>query len=230
MSNLTKCYIRPKRLLGANYSIYNIEWSGVMKRISIIAMLCLFVISMVISVYAEEAAEPLEVTQATTVQSVYHIAIIPYINSTEETKGYIKEIIDNKYTEQYSGKNLQMIPTIDVQKALNSAGYDASNMELADKDILAAVAEKTNADYVIAMEISQLITTRHMSFFQTKVVTKAKLRYKLYNTEQNKVVAFQVTGSSENKTVFGDVGYKDPITKALNQAMEEANDKIMSSL
>jgi len=69
-----------------------------------------------------------------------------------------------------------------------------------------------------------------MSFFQAKVVSKAKLRYKLYNTEKDKVVSFQVTGLSENKTVFGDVGYKDPITKALNQAMDDANVKIKSNL
>jgi hypothetical protein len=69
-----------------------------------------------------------------------------------------------------------------------------------------------------------------MSFFQAKVVTKAKLRYKFYNTAQDKVVSFQVAGTSENKTVFGDVGYKDPITKALNQGMEEANAKVKSNL
>lgn len=80
------------------------------------------------------------------------------------------------------------------------------------------------------MEISQLITTRHMSFFQAKVVSKARLHYKFYNAAQDRVVTFQVTGLSENKAVFGDVGYKDPITKALNQAMDSANEKIKLNL
>jgi hypothetical protein len=44
------------------------------------------------------------------------------------------------------------------------------------------------------------------------------------------VVSFQTIGSSENKTSFGDVGYKDPIAKALNQAMDDANEKIMGNL
>ncbi len=118
---------------------------------------------------------------------------------------------------------------MDVQKALNNAGYNTSNVELPDKDILASVAKNTNADYIIAMEVSQLITTRHLSFFQTKVVTKAKLRYKFYDAKQDKAVSFQTIGSSENKTSFGDIGYKDPITKALNQAMDDANEKIMSN-
>ena len=155
---------------------------------------------------------------------------IPYINSTEETKGYIQEVINNKYTEQYSRENFQIIPLADTQQALNKTGYNPSNMELPDKDILASVAKNTNVQYVIAMEVSQLITTRHMSFFQTKVVTKAKLHYKFYNAKQDKAVSFQVTGLSENKTMLGDVGYKDPITKALNQAMDNANEKIMSNL
>lgn len=199
-----------------------------MKKLAIISVLWLFVISVSFTpVFAEEAVVQ---QNPHPVATKANVAIIPYINSTEETKGYIQEIINAKYTEQYSNKNFQMVPLVEVQKALNTAGYDASNKELADKDVMASVAEKTNADHVIAMEISQLITTRHMSMFQMKVVTKAKLRYKIYNKEQNKIVSFQVTGASENKTVFGDVGYRDPITKALNQAMDEANGKIMSTL
>ncbi|CUH95582.1 putative secreted protein [Propionispora sp. 2/2-37] len=190
---------------------------------TILSILCLFLIS-IGTVFAEE---PVKTPFS---KPDYRIAIIPYINSSEETKGYIKETIDNKYSEQYSNDKFKMIPIVDVQKALNVAGYDASNMELPDKEVLSTVAKETNADYVIAMEISQLITTRHISFFQSKVVTKSKLRYKFYNVEQDKVISFQTTGLSENKTVFGDVGYKDPITKALSQAMDEANEKIMSSL
>lgn len=198
-----------------------------MKKLFIITILCLFALAMGTTVFAEtnvdEQKEKLAAAQPS-------IAIIPYINSTEENKGYIEEIITSKYTEQYTNKNFQLVPLIDTQKALNSAGYNTSNMELADKDILASVAKNTKADYVIAMEISQLITTRHLSFFQTKVVTKAKLRYKFYNAAQDKVVSFQTLGSSENKTSFGDVGYKDPITKALTQAMDDANEKIMSNM
>ncbi len=110
-----------------------------MKKLFIITILCFIVMSMTAIVSAEEAVKPQKTS--------YNIAIVPYINSTEETKGYIQEIIDNKYTEQYSNKNFQMIPLVDVQKALNSTGYDISNKELAEKDILASVAKETNADY-----------------------------------------------------------------------------------
>ncbi|TWH46417.1 hypothetical protein [Sporomusa sp. KB1] len=194
-----------------------------MKKLTIITVLCLFLMSIgAIIVSAEENVQP-SITKP-------NIAIIPYINSTEENKGYIQEIVNTKYTEQYSNENFNLIPLVETQKALNSTGFDTTNNELPEKDVMAVVAEKANADYVIAMEISQLITTRHLSMFQVKVVTKAKLKYKLYNAKQNKLVSFQTTGLSENKSVFGDVGYRDPITKALNQAMDEANTKIMNSL
>lgn len=194
-----------------------------MKKLTIITVLCLFIISIgAIIVSAEENVQP-SITKPS-------IAVIPYINSTEETKGYIQEVVNTKYTEQYSNKSFNFIPLVETQKALKSAGFDTTNNELPEKDVMAVVAETANADYVIAMEISQLVTTRHLSMFQAKVVTKAKLKYKLYNAKQNKLVSFQTTGLSENKSVFGDVGYRDPITKALSQAMDEANTKIMNSL
>jgi len=198
-----------------------------MKKISIIAILCLFVISISTTVFAEAAVDS-NGEKVITTKPI--IAIIPYFNSTEETKGYVQDVVNSKYSEQYFNKDFQLISSVDVQKSLNNAGYNVSNKELPDKDILASVAKETNANYVVAMEISQLITTRHLSFFQTKVVTKTKLRYKFYNAAKDKVVSFQAIGSSENKTSFGDVGYKDPITKALNQAMDDANEKIMSNI
>lgn len=202
-----------------------------MKTIFFVTILCFFVMSMGTAFAQDISSGVKEINvQSVKEQPSYRVAIIPYINSTEEKKDYIKEVIDSKYTEQFSNNNFQAVPVVEVQKALNHAGYDVSNMELPDKDVLAVVAKETKADYVLAMEVSQLITTRHLSFFQSKVVTKAKLRYKFYNTEQDKVLSFQVASDSENKTVFGDVGYRDPITKALNQAMDDANEKIMGNL
>lgn len=205
----------------------NYEWSENMKKISIIAILCLFILSISTAVFAEAV---LESQEEKVIAAKPSIAVIPYFNSTEETKGYVQEVVDSKYGEQYFNKNFKVLPLIEVQQSLNNAGYDVSNKELPEKDILASVAKNTNADYVVAMEISQLITTRHLSFFQTKVVTKTKLRYKFYNAKNDKLISFQTVGSSENKTSFGDVGYRDPITKALNQALDDGNEKIMSNI
>lgn len=194
-----------------------------MKKMSAIIVFCFLLASMSITFAQESSPVP-------TQKGTYTVAIIPYINATEEKQDYIKETIDSKYTEQFSNDKFHLASAVDIQKVLSSTGFDASNMELPEKDVMASVAKQTNADYVIAMELSQLITTRHMSFFQAKVVTKTKLRYKFYNAKQDKIIPFQTTGISENKTVFGGVGFKDPIVKALNEAMDNANIKITENL
>lgn len=194
-----------------------------MKKISVIIVFC-FILTSISLVFAQESA-PIPSPKST-----YTVAIIPYINATEEKAGYVKETIDSKYIEQFSNDKFHLVSAVDVQKALSSTGFDPSNMELPEKDVMASVAKQTNADYVIAMELSQLTTTRHMSFFQAKVVTKTKLRYKFYNAKQDKIISFQVTGASENKTVFGDVGFKTPIVNALNEAMDNANIKTTENL
>lgn len=159
------------------------------------------------------------------------IAIIPYFNTTEETKDYVKDIIESNFSTEFSAEKFNVVPAADVQKALKTSGYDATNMELPEKDVMSAIAKATNADYVIAMEVSQLISTRHMAFFSTKVETKAKLKYKFYNTSQDKLTPFQTTGDFENSaTLIGDVGYKEPITKAINKAMADAYNKILTNL
>jgi len=186
-----------------------------------ILFLVLFLISMT-TVFAES---PPAATQRS-----YTIAIIPYVNTTEETKDFVKDVVQSKYAEEFTAKNFSVVSDADVQKALSTAGYDVSNMELPEKDVFATVAKETNADYVIAMEISNLISTRHMSFFSTKVETKAKLKYKFYNTSQDKITTFQTMGDSENvATLIGNVGYKAPITDALNKAMDAGYAKIANN-
>lgn len=188
-------------------------------------LLCLFLLSMT-TVFAE----PTEVSAPVT-EKQYTIAIVPYLNTTEEKAGYIKEVIQTKYNDEFAKMNFAVVPEVDVLKALNNAGYDVSNMELPEKDVLSAVAKETKADYVVAMELNQLITTRHMSFFSTKAESKAKLRYKFYDLSKDKLTVFQTTGDSENTaTLIGNVGYKAPITNALNKAMDAGYAKITSNL
>jgi len=194
----------------------------------ILLLLVVFLLSMT-TVFAQPGtsllAEPSQ-----TPDKEYTIAIIQYINTTEEKQGYINEVIQSKYTNGFPSKNLKIISAAEVQIALNNAGYDVSNNVLPEKDVLVAVAKETKADYVVAMELSQLITTKHVSFFSIKAETKTKLNYKFYNTSKDKLTAFQTTGNSENSSSFGGIGYKTPITDALSKAMDAANIKILSNL
>lgn len=190
----------------------------------VLFLICLFLLSAV-QAFAFTPSGVSEPTKTST------IAIIPYLNTTEETKDYVKNIVESNFSTEFPAEKFNVVPTVDVQKTLNASGYDVTNMELPEKDIMSAVAKATNADYVIAMEISQLISTRHMAFFSTKVETKAKLKYKFYNASQDKLTSFQTTGDFENTaTLIGDVGYKEPITKSINKAMTNAYNKILSNL
>jgi len=145
---------------------------------------------------------------------------IPYLNTAEGTKYFVKDVVQSKYTEEFTAKTFSIVSDADIQKTLSTADYDVSNMELPEKDVFATVAKETNTDYVITMEISNLIKTRHMSFFSTKAEIKAKLKYKFYNTSQDKITTFQAMGDSEN------IGYKAPITNALNKSMDTGYAKI----
>ena len=194
----------------------------------ILLLLVLFLLSMT-TVFAQPDTSPLT-EPPQTLEKEYTIAVIQYINTTEEKQGYIDEVIQTKYTNGFPAKKIKIVPAAEVQIALNNAGYDVSNRVLPEKDVFVAVAKETKADYVVAMELSQLITTKHMSFFSIKAETKTKLNYKLYNTGKDKLTAFQTTGDSENSSAFGGVGYKAPIMDALSKAMDAANTKILSNL
>ena len=154
------------------------------------------------------------------------IAIVPYLDTTEENKDYLPDLMKIYYDDAMVNLGLDVVGQDDVKNALDQAGYDVSNQIVADKDILSEVAEKTGADYVVAVELSALKATTHLSFFQKKISVSAKLRYNFYITQTRKMMGFQVTGADDNKAVFGDVGTKTPINNALKQATEKADEKI----
>lgn len=162
-------------------------------------------------------------------QTQQKIAIVPYLDTSEQDKDYVPGIIDANYTNYFSTiKGITVVPQSEVKKALDNYGYDVSNMVLPDKDAMSEVAKATNADYVVAAEIVQMDAIRHMSFFQAKISVNAKMKYHFYNAKTNIMTPFQTTGSSDNATVFGGVGFKAPIEVSLNQAMSKANEKIVS--
>ena len=154
------------------------------------------------------------------------IAIVPYLDTTEENKDYLPDLMKIYYDDAMVNLGLDVVGQDDVKNALDQAGYDVSNQIVADKDILSEVAEKTGADYVVAVELSALKATTHLSFFQKKISVFVKLRYNFYITQTGKMMGFQVTGADDNKAVFGDVGTKTPINNALKQATEKADEKI----
>ncbi|BEU86745.1 hypothetical protein TAMA11512_02090 [Selenomonas sp. TAMA-11512] len=154
------------------------------------------------------------------------IAVIEYLNTTEEDRDFIQEVVAEKYTNYFQTLGYEVVPKADVDAALTKSGYSRTYEELPEKENLAAVAEATGADFVVGMEISDIDATRHMSMFQAKVTVKTKLAYRVYAAKADRVYSFKTASRDDNKTMFGDVGYKAPIVKALSIGMDESNDKI----
>lgn len=164
-------------------------------------------------------------TEAASMQK--QVVIVPFINSTEETKDYIDETVQAKFTEQFSNTMYQTIPAEKVQPLLTAYQFDASNKELPDNELMSKLAQETNADYVIAMEVVHFINSRHASFFSTSAKSEVKLRYKVYSKATNKVIAFQTAGKGNNKvTSIGVPGIGTAMKRGLDQAMDEGYIKI----
>lgn len=157
------------------------------------------------------------------------IAVIPYINTSEEKKDYVKQTVDAGYTDFFYDLGLGIIDPVAVRTALDNAGYDESNQMLPDKDMMAKVGNRLGADYVVAMEVNTIDARRHWSFFATKIRTNAKLKYHFYNTRTNQLTAFQTSADDNNRAVLvGDVGSRSGIVDTLNTCLRKANLKIQS--
>ena len=139
--------------------------------------------------------------------------------------------MDELYTNYFEANGFTVIPAAETEKALERAGYDVTNQMLPDKDIMAEVAQAVGADYVVALEISNINATRHQSLLSSKVSTSVKLKYHFYNRGTGKMTPFQTTASNNNKAVMiGVRSYKSSISAALAEALEKGNEKIQSLL
>jgi hypothetical protein len=182
---------------------------------TVLFLLVFFLLSMT-HVFAEASptAEP----------ECYTIAVIPYVGATAELKTYVKDIVKDQYMDGFLAPKIKTIPEADVEKALKDEGYDLSVTELPGKDVFAAVAKDTNADYVIGMKIAKLSCEGYIQFISTEIKTKAQLQYKFYNRSTDRFIVFQTNGSAI------DAAAKTSITNAINEAMQDGYQKITDSL
>jgi len=159
------------------------------------------------------------------------VAIIPYFNSTEETKSYIGETVEEGYTNYFAKAGFGVVSQTAVKSAMLKAGYDTTDQMLPDKEVMVKIAQETGADYVVAMELAGLQSTRHEAYFSTKVTTRCKLKYHFYNSRENRLLPFQTTAINNNKAVMiGMRSYKSSMIAALQDAMNKGHNKIAELL
>lgn len=159
------------------------------------------------------------------------IAVVPYIDLSEQNKGYVKDTVDEKYTNYFGKAGFEVIPAGETARALQEAGYKTEDQMLPDKDTMAEIARATGADYVVALELTNINSSRHESYFSTKVTTTVKMRYNFYKAETQKMVPFQTSAVNNNKAVMvGMRSFKSSIVDALTEAMKKGNERIKSLL
>jgi hypothetical protein len=187
------------------------------RSISFIIFLCLLFIVSIAGAASDAKVE----------NSPKEVVIVPFINSTEETKDYIAETIQGKYQEQFSNDKYQTVAADKVKAILETNQFDTTNMELPDNELMIKLSQETNADYVIALEVVHFINSRHASFFSTSAKSEVKLRYKVYSKSSNKTTTFQTSGKGNNKvTSIGIPGIGTAMQRGIVQAMDEAFLKI----
>lgn len=154
------------------------------------------------------------------------VAIIPYVNSTTETRDFVMDVVQKKYDAKFNNENYILIPETNVAETLAKNGYDPKMIELADKDTMAEVAKSTGADVVLAMEIVMFNNHRSSSLFSTSAKSEAKLKFRTYETSANKYSSYQTIGLGVNKAVLVGVGgMGGAIVEGLEKAMDDGFSK-----
>lgn len=159
------------------------------------------------------------------------IAVAPYIDTSAFDKGYVKSTVKDGYTRYFEKAGMETVPEKETARALSAYGYDPGDLMLPEREVMDSVARATGADYVVAMEVESIDSAKHEAVFQFKITANVKLKYHFYSAKTRKFTAFQVTGVNHNKTMIGrNVSTKTPVVKALKEAMEKADAKILDAM
>jgi TPP-dependent trihydroxycyclohexane-1,2-dione (THcHDO) dehydratase len=156
------------------------------------------------------------------------VAIVPFVNSTTETREIVATTVSDKFNEKFNNENYVIVPEAEVTAALATAGYDPKNLELADKSVLASVARQTGADVVIAMDIESFKNWRSYGlwwFVYTSSTAKSdvKLQFHTYNADNGRYASFESVALGKNAAYFYPIfnsGMSRAIADGVSQAMD----------
>lgn len=160
-------------------------------------------------------------------KKIINLAVVPYINVSGEETSYILDSLKSNYTDYFANNGFKVILKEKIEEAMTSAEYNANDNIIASDEALKSIAENSNADFVIAMEVEQILTSREDDFPKTKLTAKVNLLYKIYNKSEDKVYRFRITTSKDNKATLAEVGPKYAIKTALEQALERGNHRLI---
>jgi len=160
-------------------------------------------------------------------KKIINIVLMPYINVSGDESNYVLDSLKSDYTDYFANNGFKVVSKEIAEAAMTTAEYIASDNIIASDEVLQSIAENANADFVIAMEVEEISTSREDEFPKTKLTAKVKLLYKIYNKSENKVYQFRIATTKDNKATLAEVGPKYAVKTALNQALERGNHRLI---
>lgn len=160
-------------------------------------------------------------------KKIITLAQVPYINISGDESSYVLDSLKEGYTDYFAKEGFKVISKENTLNALSGNDYVEGDNIIASDEVLKAVAENIGADYIIAMEVEEIATSREDEFPKTKLIARVKLLYKVYEAAENKVYPFRITTSRDNKATLAEVGPKYAVKAALNQALERGNHRVI---
>lgn len=160
-------------------------------------------------------------------KKIINLAVIPYINVSGDESDYVLDSLKSDYTDYFANSGFKVISKEDTETAMTAAEYVAGDNVIASDEALKSIAENANADFVIAMEVEEISTSREDEFPKTKLIAKVKLLYKIYNKSEDKAHQFRIATTKDNKATLAEVGPKHAVKIALNQALERGNHRLI---
>lgn len=160
-------------------------------------------------------------------KKIISLAVIPYINNSNDMSDYIRDSLSNEYTNYFANSGFKVISKESTEEELNNAGYIIADNVIAPENVLKSVAEYTHSDFVIAMEVEEISTSRDDEFPKTKLTAKVKLLYEIYKKSEDRTYRFRIATTKDNKATLAEVGPKYAIKTALDQALERGNHRLI---
>jgi hypothetical protein len=156
------------------------------------------------------------------------VAIVPYINSSGETRSVVDATISSKLEAYFQSGKYAMVPQGEVAEFLAKNGYDSAQMLLPEKDVLLALASATDADAVLALDFTRIQASRRYSWFYAYTIGSVSIYAKALSVADNNSVSLRVEKQEKLRASRFGPGVKE--RTAIGAGIEAAMDELFAKL
>lgn len=156
------------------------------------------------------------------------VAVVPYINSSGENRSVVDETISSKLEAYFQTGNYILVPASEVANFLASSGYDTTPMLLPEKEVLAALADATGANAVLAMDFARIQVNRRYSWFNAYTTGSVSIYVKALSIPTSNFVSLRIEKQERLKASRFGPGIREKV--ALGAGIESAMDEMFAKL